>query len=197
MSFLQGKLDGNAECQQFIDAIVPEAFRKVNNAVLDRCMHHSIRPFQPCLATNHFSRLLMAARDPVRYLRHARTTRGSGRHVSLPSNCSYYIVEYTSHGLSSTLVHTSCTTTPPSLQTFDTSTTFSQKHKDEPLPSRRVYTLNDEVFVRNSSQKGSYGWLRSIIQRVSSQPNDLAVRRSICSSSPPRMVSRLFARTWI
>ena len=87
-----------------------------------------------------------------------------------------------------TLVLSPCITTLTSLQTFDTNTTFSQKHKDEPLPTRRVYTLNDEVFVRNSSQKGSYGWLRSIIQRVSIQWSDPTVRRSISSSSSPRMV---------
>jgi hypothetical protein len=52
--------------------------------------------------------------------------------------------------------------------TFDTNTTFSQKHKDEPLPTNRTYKLDDEEFLETNSntQNESHGWIRSFIQRV-------------------------------
>ncbi|CAF4794003.1 unnamed protein product, partial [Rotaria sp. Silwood2] len=55
--------------------------------------------------------------------------------------------------------------------TFDTNTTFSQKHKDEQLPTRRIYKLDDEEFLRKSfnNKTGTYGWLRSFIQRFIAQ----------------------------
>jgi len=51
---------------------------------------------------------------------------------------------------------------------FDTNTTFSQKHKDEQLPTNRSYKLDDEEFlaITSNNQKESYGWIRSFIQRV-------------------------------
>lgn len=51
-------------------------------------------------------------------------------------------------------------------QVFDTNTTFSQKHKDEPMPTNRSYKLDDEEFLE-VQQTITYGWIRSFIQRVS------------------------------
>lgn len=51
--------------------------------------------------------------------------------------------------------------------TFDTNTSFSQKHKDEQIPSNRSYKLDDEEFLEeNLDAQKSYGWMRSFIQRV-------------------------------
>jgi hypothetical protein len=56
--------------------------------------------------------------------------------------------------------------------TFDTNTTFSQKHKNELLPTRRVYTLKEEDFLREDFDTETFGWLRSIMQRVSLEINN-------------------------
>ncbi|CAF1262893.1 unnamed protein product [Rotaria sordida] len=55
--------------------------------------------------------------------------------------------------------------------TFDTNTTFSQKHKDEQIPTRRIYKLDDEEFLRTNfnNQIGTYGWIQSFIQRLIAQ----------------------------
>ncbi|CAM2715589.1 unnamed protein product [Rotaria socialis] len=53
--------------------------------------------------------------------------------------------------------------------TFDTTTAFSQKHKNEPLPNRRAYTLKDTDFLRETSNNETFGWLRSILQRFIAQ----------------------------
>ncbi len=54
-------------------------------------------------------------------------------------------------------------------QIFDTNTTFSQKHKDEQLPTTRSYKLEDDEFLKlnSTNQNESFGWIRSFIQRVS------------------------------
>lgn len=64
-------------------------------------------------------------------------------------------------------------------QTFDANTKFSQKHKNELLPARRVYTLLDGDFLREDYERETFGWLRSIIQRVRSS----RVPRESCSAS--------------
>ncbi|CAF1311770.1 unnamed protein product [Rotaria sordida] len=53
--------------------------------------------------------------------------------------------------------------------TFDTTTAFSQKHKNESLPIRRVYTSKDEDFLRENIGNETFGWLRSLIQRFIAQ----------------------------
>jgi hypothetical protein len=54
---------------------------------------------------------------------------------------------------------------------FDTNTTFSQKHKDEKLPSNRHYQLDDEEFLKKTAphQKESFGWILSVLQRFIAQ----------------------------
>lgn len=70
-----------------------------------------------------------------------------------------------------------------SLKVFNTSTTFSEKHKDETLPATRTYRLEDEEFVKitPNTQRGSYGWIQSFIQRVRQIPI-LRTFFRICSS---------------
>jgi hypothetical protein len=42
------------------------------------------------------------------------------------------------------------------------------KHENECLPARRAYTLIDDEFLRKEFNEKTFGWLRSIMQRVSS-----------------------------
>ncbi|CAF0746169.1 unnamed protein product [Rotaria sp. Silwood1] len=60
--------------------------------------------------------------------------------------------------------------------TFDTTTAFSQKHKNESLPIRRVYALKDEDFLRENIGNETFGWLRSLIQRFIAQNGLQSIR---------------------
>jgi len=43
---------------------------------------------------------------------------------------------------------------------------FSQKHKNELLPTRRAYIIKEGDFLREDFDNETFGWLQSIIQRV-------------------------------
>ncbi|CAF2555925.1 unnamed protein product [Rotaria sp. Silwood2] len=127
----EGKLDTNVECKQFIETIVPEAFRKLQTT-------QSVFSWPREVQYGTF--------DMIELLIDLVGTRL--RYPPVPI----------------TLLNTLAIT-------FDTNTTFSQKHKDEQLPTRRIYKLDDEEFLRKSfnNKTGTYGWLRSFIQRFIAQ----------------------------
>ena len=68
-------------------------------------------------------------------------------------------------------------------QILDVNTTFSQKHRNEPLPARRTYTLADDDFLRCDLNEGTYGWLQSLLQRVNSDEGSFDSRIWIIVSS--------------
>ncbi|CAF1334234.1 unnamed protein product [Rotaria sp. Silwood1] len=127
----EGKLDTNAECKQFIETIVPEAFQKLQTS-------QSVFSWPREIQYGTF--------DMIELLIDLVGTRL--RHPPVPT----------------TLLNTLAIT-------FDTNTTFSQKHKDEQLPTRRIYKLDDEEFLRTNfnNPTGTFGWLRSFIQRFIAQ----------------------------
>ncbi|CAM4859019.1 unnamed protein product [Rotaria socialis] len=127
----EGKLDVNTECKEFIETIVPEAFRKLLTT-------DSVFSWPREIQYGIF--------DMIELLVDIVGTRL--RYPPVPV----------------TLLNTLAIT-------FDINTTFSQKHKDEQLPSRRVYKLDDEEFLRTkfNNQTGTYGWIRSFIQRFIAQ----------------------------
>ncbi|CAF1161817.1 unnamed protein product [Adineta ricciae] len=122
----EGTLDTNADCKQFIETIVPEAFRKLQTT-------QSVFSWPRDVQVGIF--------DMIELLVDLVATRI--RYAPVPITLLNVLA-----------------------LTFDTNTTFSQKHKNDKLPEGRVYVLEgDEFFRTNPNQTESYDWLRSLIQR--------------------------------
>ncbi|UJR33059.1 hypothetical protein I4U23_020518 [Adineta vaga] len=124
-----GKLENDVDCKRFIEDIIPEAFRKLQNT-------ESVTSWPREIQCGIFEMIELLI-DLV------------GIRICYPP---------VPIALLNTLA-----------MTFDTNTKFSQKHKNELIPSRRVYTMKDDDFLSEEYDHETYGWLRSIIQRFLAQ----------------------------
>lgn len=127
----EGKMDGNNECKEFIEEIVPEAFRKLFTSQAIFKWPREI----DCGVFDLAELLVDLVGIRLRY---------PPAPVALLNTLAII---------------------------FDTNTTFAQKHKDEQIPSNRVYQLKDNEFLNilPAKSKDSFGWICSLIQRFIAQ----------------------------
>ncbi|CAF0728964.1 unnamed protein product [Didymodactylos carnosus] len=158
----QGLADLNDDCKHFIDIIVPDAFRKLQNTQCVFAWPSEIQ-FGIFKMLELFIDLVCAR------LQFLPVPTGLLETLALVSISLFYCFIL----LTFVSVH----------QTFDCNTTYQQKHKFEPYIN--CYNLNGCHFVKMQLNDGqlSYGWLRSLIDRFLMQDGIQKIQKQFDTDS--------------